>query len=1071
MPPKPVLKGRAWGTRYDTLTPTTPTSPPLQDPMPTSNPSSSTTSVVASASSTASVNTAGDSVANPVIAGQADKLPHDASIFVGSLPTHVDQSELTRLLSEHLSPYTEVKTVKVVRDNKGGIFLNILYNDEARNHNTTIDQSSISSIQEIGPDALAGAGVLIELSAFNAETMQTFASAFGTVERFAEYSPDNDELNVTGETPGGDASRPPPHDAPRSVNMDWGVWEVKWARRDDCVNALMTLRRVPFLSVSWAHHANNPLAGGYSSHHQSPVSPAFGRFAPYSRTRLQSHPSVSSNGDEAEESGIQALMQRSREFTVPTERRTTSTAMYDDFEPSHQAWNFSHSTPFIGGPSSPFHSRSPGSRVVKSHFRSPKWSLGDSPPLHLIRAEGYVGTLSEDGNRSWGDREIREDGAGVVLGDQTATKSQIGISPTKARLDASSHSQLEGDASQSRSLPASPLMSQFAQTGRTNSIPPTPGFVVSPITPLSPKTVRNYPDTPTSAESRIGEEPDLQTSAHYSAPKYVRGSGGKYEPSWSVNVEKEFDPNTIFVGGLDMYTSDTWDEGQLRAIFERYGQIENIQFVRPMNKKSAFAFIRYSDIAAAARAVSEEHNQIYHNRHIRVQLRENNPQRTPWRPGRGRSRLPSSSLPHTRNAFVEGPDFRSRGDATGPLDPETKSQSMLSGRALYVRTAAGNDHTLLPARFSSFSLTKGDDMAAKTDSFTDAPESNLSSLSSSTTKVSLSRAPEAPYDQSTGTSTSMTPPPSVSSVGPSVSVAGAVQPYAMQNVGYFAPQPWMHAYPPHYPYPLPYLPHYAPGYPPRVVTRGPQQMIPGSGTSTAQGGTPTSWNGLNNPSKSVMPYVGYPAVMPAPDHEQQHSQVAQGGVQPPLRATGFIQGEHGMLIPVYQPEALHQYMSNAEHAQTPPPNVPVQTPPAAFWPHYQQFPIYPYPVPMQPIAPPPPHQSHAAHQRGWVPSPAPLALPAPQQAPVPQPSAPYLLPPGNSGSVGGAPSFRGSSPRTSLTVQHHRHSHPPRRFPGQRQDYTHGAQANRFDSSRGSPDRIMRLLNKMERYREEGAVA
>lgn len=33
---------------------------------------------------------------------------------------HIDHSELTRLLYEHLSQHTEVKNIKVVRDNKGG---------------------------------------------------------------------------------------------------------------------------------------------------------------------------------------------------------------------------------------------------------------------------------------------------------------------------------------------------------------------------------------------------------------------------------------------------------------------------------------------------------------------------------------------------------------------------------------------------------------------------------------------------------------------------------------------------------------------------------------------------------------------------------------------------------------------------------------------------------------------------------------------------------------------------------------------------------------------------------------
>ena len=65
---------------------------------------------------------------------------------------------------------------------------------------------------------------------------------------------------------------PAPHNAPRSSCMDNTCWEIKWDHRDDCVSALMvknllldksrrtnfnfqTLRRVPHLTVTWAHQS------------------------------------------------------------------------------------------------------------------------------------------------------------------------------------------------------------------------------------------------------------------------------------------------------------------------------------------------------------------------------------------------------------------------------------------------------------------------------------------------------------------------------------------------------------------------------------------------------------------------------------------------------------------------------------------------------------------------------------------------------------------------------------------------------------------------------------------------
>lgn len=56
-----------------------------------------------------------------LIKHREEKLPHDASVFVGSLPTNVDQMDLTRMLMDHLSEHMQIKNVKVVRDSKGGV--------------------------------------------------------------------------------------------------------------------------------------------------------------------------------------------------------------------------------------------------------------------------------------------------------------------------------------------------------------------------------------------------------------------------------------------------------------------------------------------------------------------------------------------------------------------------------------------------------------------------------------------------------------------------------------------------------------------------------------------------------------------------------------------------------------------------------------------------------------------------------------------------------------------------------------------------------------------------------------
>ncbi|KAJ7738634.1 hypothetical protein B0H16DRAFT_95275 [Mycena metata] len=51
--------------------------------------------------------------------------------------------------------------------------------------------------------------------------------------------------------------RPCPDDGLRLPDheMNGSCWEVKWSHRDDSASALMTLRRVPHLTVTWAHQS------------------------------------------------------------------------------------------------------------------------------------------------------------------------------------------------------------------------------------------------------------------------------------------------------------------------------------------------------------------------------------------------------------------------------------------------------------------------------------------------------------------------------------------------------------------------------------------------------------------------------------------------------------------------------------------------------------------------------------------------------------------------------------------------------------------------------------------------
>ena len=46
---------------------------------------------------------------------------HSRANQVLSLPSNIEQMDLTRMLMEHLSEHTQIKNIKVVRDSKGGV--------------------------------------------------------------------------------------------------------------------------------------------------------------------------------------------------------------------------------------------------------------------------------------------------------------------------------------------------------------------------------------------------------------------------------------------------------------------------------------------------------------------------------------------------------------------------------------------------------------------------------------------------------------------------------------------------------------------------------------------------------------------------------------------------------------------------------------------------------------------------------------------------------------------------------------------------------------------------------------
>ncbi|KAJ3782190.1 hypothetical protein GGU10DRAFT_86120 [Lentinula aff. detonsa] len=76
---------------------------------------------------------------------------------------------------------------------------------------------------------------------------------FGPLEHFESYTAQGSDGSNNEDPP----SVPAPHDAPRKPSMDQGCFEVEWIHKDSCMIAMAALRRVPHLTVTWAHAAPN----------------------------------------------------------------------------------------------------------------------------------------------------------------------------------------------------------------------------------------------------------------------------------------------------------------------------------------------------------------------------------------------------------------------------------------------------------------------------------------------------------------------------------------------------------------------------------------------------------------------------------------------------------------------------------------------------------------------------------------------------------------------------------------------------------------------------------------------
>lgn len=393
-----------------------------------------------------------------------------------------------------------------------------------------------------------------------------------------------------------------------------------------------------------------------------------------------------------------------------------------------------------------------------------------------------------------------------------------------------------------------------------------------------------------------------------------------------------------------MYGPNAWDEERVRNLFSRYGGVQNVKVIRPVNKRSAFAFVTFDNKDSPVRAVSEEHNRILDGRPIRVQLRDwNPPHRTNWRSNRSRGRnLEGSVVRHgSEPSLVSSDDFR--------VDPNVQQPSAIALEEKLQELSIGHKTA---TRASKPDFEQSDE---KLDVASD-PQQSSSLIADDVQTVNLDESlpPQA---------ASITPSTSQTSV---TSAAPQHMAYPIPTMGYYHPQGWVTGFPPYH---MQYMGAY-PGFP---LPPPMSQSFP-SASGTDARGTPSATPAPIVHPGMYAPFIPYPypARTPVREPGQGHTPVP---TQAPLIPTGFIHGDQGILVPVYPPDALNQYMSGAQGEQAStsteatPASVPAQPPN-----HWR-----PYPPPA--FAPGPPGIQHPnpgpfpmMGPHGWMSNHAPFGI-------------------------------------------------------------------------------------------------
>ncbi|KAL0071781.1 hypothetical protein AAF712_000703 [Marasmius tenuissimus] len=846
-----------------------------------------------------------------------EKMPHDASVFVGSLPPHIDNNELVRLLTEHLSEHAEVKCVKVIRDNKGGACAFVQCQDAAS------AARLIHTLHSNPPKPFLGRHLRYEqarafrtlLVSYCVPIHHIMATENGTME--SGIASNTIELDL-----------PPAmrivrskHSRSHTINYNALALEpeskVGHTREPSIEQGLhleplmfddKTLKSICAYFGPLEMFESVPTVGGvtegvvdwtlFPAPHNAPRKPSMDKRVFEVKWEHRDDCVNSPEGSPLEgHLGSRYAVKRRRICDAP--RTILATQASADVSANRKG--VSHHD---GSESSLY-------RAFTEPFPEPEWNVKSVSLPH----EDSARTLVAEPGLSWSTTELLSLDDAKDLPDSDVWSGNTGLDVGQ-KLDSVcvmakrlSEMKLPSAALESCAFAVADS-SDRSSGGNELELPPAPAL-----------TIEGY--------------------GNVSVPKGFGDETGNFQIGVSSG-ERTLDTTTLFVGGLELNGPGAWDEGKVRSYFEKFEGLQNVRIIRPANGKAAFAFVKFDNTDSPARAIRQEHNRIYQGRAMRVQFREYNFSRGAFVRGRGRGHFApiQSAASHARKMQPQ----HIRADVSADLTLSDMSISTAdTTRAEELTPIPGESKNPLPETAAPDVLGI---VSTQTSDFAEKPQGvdfpNLTRPNSRSPIEGISQPEryrewyEVNVPQQEVPSTNVTPSPTA--IPGSEGATNGTQYPVPPPAGYYTAPSWMQPYPPQVQYPVPYVP----GYPVYPIPNPSQPTYPSSTGSDSH--VPTSTAPNHWPVYG--PYIPYPSPYPPrPPHTAEQPVPPQGPSQPPVAPSGFLQGEQGTLIAVYRQDALDHYMHQSVSGNPP----PSQSHIPHVWP---QYPPPPYPVVASSQAPP-----------------------------------------------------------------------------------------------------------------------